>query len=64
MQADDGPYVTATWALAGVLFVLLLYQTSCKCAVARACTALEGIYLPVYTLAVCADWLQGPYVYA
>jgi MFS family permease len=58
-------YTTATWAMSGALLALIAYQARCKCfSVARACTALESVYLPVYTLAICADWLQGPYVYA
>lgn len=60
----DDLYVEAMWALGFFLFVLLLVQTRCRCDFARACSALEYVYLPVYVLAVCADWLQGPYVYA
>ena len=63
-QSDHSSYFTATWVLAGLLLVLLAYQSRCKCSGTQACTALESIYLPVYTLAICADWLQGPYVYA
>ena len=64
MEGDDSTYTTSTAVIAGILFLLLLLQSGCKCAVARACTPLEYIYLPVYALAICADWLQGPYVYA
>ena len=61
----SGSYITATWLMAGLLFVMLAAtQSSCKLNLGHTCTALEGVYLPVYTLAVCADWLQGPYVYA
>lgn len=64
VEGSDASYVTATWIMAGLLVVLLAVQSKCKCTLARACTQLEVVYLPVYTLAICADWLQGPYVYA
>jgi MFS family permease len=57
-------YVTAAWCFTVFLGILLLVQSRCKCDCAQACSSLERIYLPVYVLAICADWLQGPYVYA
>jgi len=64
VASDDAIYVSTTWIAAGVLVTLLAVQSKCKCSLGKACTALESVYLPVYTLAICADWLQGPYVYA
>ena len=64
LAITDGLYVEAMWAMGFFLFVLLMVQSRCRCDFARACSALEYIYLPVYVLAIMADWLQGPYVYA
>ena len=67
-EAAASPYVTATFGFSLVLALLLAFQSRNTCITSLkhglVCTALEGIYLPVYTLAICADWLQGPYVYA
>ena len=58
-------YVAITWLLAFFLVTLLCIDAKCKCSFDCAGTsALESVYLPVYALAISADWLQGPYVYA
>lgn len=60
-------YTVTAYALTIILLGLLALRFKGKpgpyqrCA---ACNALEALYIPVYMFAVCADWLQGPYVYA
>ena len=63
-RLHDDWYTSATWGATAFLALLLLAQSRCRCDWARACSALEYVYLPVYLLAIMADWLQGPYVYA
>ena len=60
----DGMYYTAAWILATGLILLLLWDANCRCSCGSGILPLEWIYLPVYALAISADWLQGPYVYA
>uniref|UniRef100_A0A7S2BU15 Molybdate-anion transporter n=1 Tax=Haptolina brevifila TaxID=156173 RepID=A0A7S2BU15_9EUKA len=61
--------------MAGLLAALLAYEEQAKRKnkvsvetplLTPECNSqnLQSIYLPVYLLSVCADWLQGPYVYA
>lgn len=56
-------YSTATWCFTLVLALLLIVDSRKRCGT-LACSGLELPYLPAFALAIMADWLQGPYVYA
>ena len=57
------PFATTAWIFAGFLAILLMVDARKRC-YECSCTGLELLYLPAYALAITADWLQGPYVYA
>ena len=64
MTNMDRMYYNAVWVLAVGLLLLLLLDANCNYSCRGNLLPLERTYLPVYALAICADWLQGPYVYA